>query len=159
MKIKVKVDGLKETQAAFHALKPATGLGVMRRVLTRSLAPMLATAQELAPDDPRTPAPRDLKSSLAISTDQRGGGEKVQRARDARGRYVRVYMGPTREGYPQAMPQEFGAVQHPAHPFMRPAWEQHAEGALDIIKDELAAEIDKTAARIAKRAARSSKKG
>lgn len=158
MKLKVKVEGLSGTLDALRALPEGTGRGVLRRLAVKALEPMAATARDLAPDDPRTGPPHDLKSSIAIAGTQISG-RSFKRERDARGRYVRVYMGPTKDGYPQAMPQEFGAAQHPPHPFMRPAWDQHHEGALETISQGLGEAIEKTARRVAARAARRKAKG
>ena len=45
-----------------------------------------------------------------------------------------------------------------ANPYMRPAWDAGAMKALDYIKDNLRAEIDKAATRLAKKRARTSAK-
>ena len=51
------------------------------------------------------------------------------------------------------VPQEFGTVNHGPQPFMRPAFEQHAESTVREVGVILSKEIDATAARAAKRAA------
>ncbi|WP_337186582.1 HK97-gp10 family putative phage morphogenesis protein [Phenylobacterium sp.] len=158
MKTRVKIEGLSQTLANLNALPKALGRGTLRRVLTKAIEPMAETARALAPDDPRTGPPHDLKSSIQVSGEQRSSRLSVRRDRDARGRYVRVYMGPTKDGYPQAMPQEFGAEHHPPTPFMRPAWDVHAESALSQIATDSAAEVKKTADRLAQRQARAASK-
>ena len=55
---------------------------------------------------------------------------------------------------PQAVTQEFGTVNHPPHPFMRPAWLANKTRALDTMKKELWEEIQKAAARLARKAAK-----
>jgi HK97 gp10 family phage protein len=39
--------------------------------------------------------------------------------------------------------QEFGTRHHGAQPFMRPAWDENRERALDIVRRELEQEIEK----------------
>jgi len=111
-------------------------------LLVKALTPMSLVAISLAPDDPETPPPYDLKSSIKVGTRQRSG-----RRNRAQGKYgARAYMGPTKEGYPQAMFAEFGTGERfhkdpvksvgmmRAVPYMRPAWDAGRYGALEIIK-------------------------
>src|SRR5262249_28617023 len=117
------LDGLTKVQYA-HGMSP---------VLEKALSPMCLVAVSLAPDDPHTGAPWDLKSSIIVSTKQRSG-----RARHNRplGQYeARAYMGPTGFGYPQALMMEFGTIHDAAQPYMRPAWESEKAGALKIIQE------------------------
>lgn len=150
------VTGLEETLKAFDDLPKAVGFRALRQTAAEALVPMLETARQLAPDDPHTAPPNDLKGSMAIG-DRRSNGFKSQSGRDEFG--VEVYMGPTKEGYPQAIPQEFGAVQHPPHPYMRPAWEWHAEGLFHFVAKRLGELIGQAAKRLERRAARLARKG
>jgi hypothetical protein len=68
-------------------------------------------------------------------------------------------MGPTKAGYPQAIPQEFGAVQHPPHPYMRPAWQQHHEGVFKFVGQRFGEVIGVFAKRLERRNARLARKG
>ena len=72
-------------------------------------------------------------------------------------------MGPSgvggKEAPPQGIWQEFGTVNQPPQPFMRPAWDGGKDALLDGIADDLWAEISKAAARQAKKAARLAAKG
>lgn len=151
MKTKVEVSGLRELDAALHQLPRAAAKSTLRRVGKRALTPMAEQARSKAPDDPVTPAP-DLHRSIAISSRQKSG-RQIARLKEGKSS-VNVFMGPTPDGYPQAMPQEFGSIHHPAQPFMRPAWDANKVRALEIVKSDLGKEIDKTAKRLAKRAAR-----
>lgn len=101
-------------------------------LLTAALTPMRDTAIYLAPDDPRTSPPWDLKTSIEVSVRQRSG-----RARSDRdlGRFdARAFMGPTKYGYPQAIMEEFGTINAVATPYMRPAWDNDKMKALGIIR-------------------------
>lgn len=170
-KVRVRVAGLKELNAQLQELAKATQKRVLREVGREALEPMAATARQLAPDDPKTGAPSDLKSSITISSRQKGG-RQIKRTFEGKSA-VAVYMGPTGEGYPQAMIQEFGAKPHrikarrkprlgfetaqdssvvvgevehpgnPAQPYMTPAWEQHKDQALEIVRTRLGEKIQK----------------
>lgn len=129
------LDGLTKVQYS-HGMSP---------VLVAALKPMSLVAISLAPDDPHTGPPWDLKSSITVSTHQRSG-----RARSNRplGQYeARAYMGPTGFGYPQALMMEFGTIHDRAQPYMRPAWDTGKQGALDIIQAGFADQVFKTAKR------------
>lgn len=140
---RVRVEGLKALNSSLMELKSSTARGVVRRTLLKAMEPMAEEARRNAPDDPATPNP-DLESSIAVST-------KANRARTLRTE-VNVYMGPTKEGYPQAIMQEFGTVHHPPQPYMRPAWDGGKDQLLEDVSTGLGEEIAKTAARLAKRA-------
>jgi len=152
MKLSVDVKGLAEVAAAIEGLKPATAKRVLRKVATEALTPMRDKARALAPDDPRTGPPHDLKSSIEISPKQKSG--RQLRFTEEGASSVTVFMGPTFEGYPQAIPQEFGTAHHPPKPYMRPAWDQHKHQALQHVATELGAEVQKAAQRQARRAAK-----
>lgn len=125
------LDGLTKAQKS-QALSP---------LLIKCLQPMSLVAISLAPDDPRTPPPWDLKSSIAVSKRQRSG--RARRDREL-GQYgARAYMGPTKFGYPQAIMDEFGTVNMVARPYMRPAWESGKYIALEILKEGFADHVFK----------------
>lgn len=140
--MQVRVEGLKALNDALTDLKGSTARGVVRRTALKVMEPMAEEARRMAPDDPSTGNP-DLKSSIAVST----RASRVRPSRDS----VTVYMGPTKEGYPQAIMQEFGTVHHPPQAYMRPAWDDGKDKLLDDFGQILGEEIDKTAKRLAKR--------
>lgn len=154
MKMRIKIEGAREIEKALKDLPRSTARATMRRVGVQALTPMMATAEALAPDNPVT-APPDLKTSFRIDS-KHSIGRRVIRARSNE---VLLFMGPTAEGMPQGLMQEGGTAHHPAQPFMTPAWDQHAEQALDIIMERSWAEIEKTVARRAARAARLAARG
>jgi HK97 gp10 family phage protein len=174
-RVKVRVEGLSELSANLGELSKATARNVLRRVLMKAGEPMAEAMRQKAPDDPSTEG-RDLKSSIAVSprlknsvgqaefaSVMRMGGSVAQARtamRDARraanGSFAEVYVGPGRGGAHGVL-QEFGTVNHPPQPFMRPAWDQEKDGALEIIKRELGGEIDKAVKRARVRRAKKGK--
>ena len=151
MKTTVHVSGLRELDAALGTLPKATAKAVLRRIGIKALQPMAETARELAPDDPETGG-RDLKESITVGSQSKLNPRQRQmnKRRDDKS-FVEVYMG---TADPAGVQQEFGNVNHGPQSFMRPAFEQNAEGAIKIVGADLGDEITKTAARLAKRAAK-----
>lgn len=154
MSATVRVEGLREMENALAELaKHTTRRAVGRKALRAAGDPILAAMQANAPDDPKSSAPRDLRSSLAISGRQkssRGGTFRPEAPSE-----VVIHIGPTKDGYPQAVMQEFGTSRHPPHAYMRPAWDaEGGEPAVNRIGESLGEEITKAAQRQARRAAR-----
>lgn len=147
MKTTVRIEGLRELDAALGEFKKATAKGIMRRTAIKALQPMAETARQLAPDDPATAA-NDLKSSITVGT-KLTPRQKRAEARAEGKSMVTVYMG---TADPAGVQQEFGNVNHGPQSFMRPAFQQEARGAIDIVAKELGTEIEKTRQRAAKRA-------
>lgn len=140
-----KVEGFAELYKALDHLPDLAKRKGLEPLLVRALEPMKETAVYLAPDDPKTGPPWDLKSSIKVATKRRG--VKAYERLDA----AIAYMGPTREGYPQAMMQEFGTINHVATPYMRPAFEADRGKALEIIKKGFAAQVEATVAKYGRR--------
>jgi HK97 gp10 family phage protein len=152
MKTTVRIEGLRELDATLSALgaefgKPAAK-AVLRRVGVKALTPMAETAQALAPDDPETGG-KDLKASITVGTRLTARQARLNRKREDKS-FVEVYMG---TADPAGVQQEFGNVNHGPQPFMRPAFDQDADGAIKIVATELGPEIEKTATRLARRRA------
>src|SRR5690606_34347003 len=120
----------------------------------KALQPMAETARQLAPDDPETGG-RDLKASITVGGKLNARQAKIAR-KDQNKSTVTRYMGPT---VPHGVMQEFGTVNHGPQSFMRPAFAQHARGAIDIVAKELGPEIEKKAASLAKRRAARAARG
>lgn len=143
--MKVKVEGLKALQTALRALPDATAKNVIRRVLRKAGAPIAARARALVPVDEG-----DLQGSIAVST------KLTWRQRARHRKYgpddIEVFVGAG--PHPQAHLQEFGTQHHPPQPFMRPAWDAEKDGALEGIKADLWAEIEKSANRLARKRAK-----
>lgn len=135
----IKIDGLRDIDAALGKLGKTTGRNVLRRVGIARLEPMAEDMRAKAPVDAG-----DLKDSIAVSTKNPRRNRKQS--------MVEVHAGPGR--HPQGHLREFGGDRHPPQPFVRPAWDSGKDKLLDGIKDDLWAEIGKAAARQAKKAAK-----
>jgi hypothetical protein len=130
-----EIKGFAELYRAIDHLPEVVKKAELEPLLIKALTPMMVTAIRLAPDDPLTGPPWNLPSSINVGTRQRSGPAKNDRAL---GRFdARAYMGPTKEGYPQAIMQEFGTIHHVAQPYMRPAWDTEKQTVADIIRDGL----------------------
>lgn len=120
MKGTFKLEGLKDLEAALAEMPKATARTTLRRAGMAALEPMRQAAVRLAPDDPKTPPPYDLKSSIVTSFKQ--GRSKNTIATNTGEARVYVFMGPgfakgmSREQMADlatySMAQEFGAKPH-----------------------------------------------
>lgn len=178
MKTTVKVEGLRELDAALGELPKATARNTLLRVLRKAGKPIADRASELAPDDPATGAP-DLHTSIKVSASLKNkvgsrefaevmsaGGSKAEavsalraarRAAAGQGSFAEVYVGPessSKKNAIKAIVQEFGSVKQAPQPYMRPAWAEHQNTVLEIVKRDLGDEIEKAAKRLARRAAK-----
>lgn len=137
--------GFKDLYRAIDHLPEVVLKVELEPLLVRSLEPMAEYARVMAPDDPTTPPPYDLKTSINVGTRQRSGRAKTDRAL---GRFdARAYMGPTKFGYPQAIMAEFGTINMVATPYMRPAFESEKGTTLRIIREGLAERLTTIAKR------------
>lgn len=127
--------GFKELYQAIAHLPETVIKKELEPLLVKSLIPMRDLARAIAPDDPLTGPPWDLKSSIEVGKKQRSGRARRNRAL---GKYdARAYMGPTKFGYPQATFREFGRLHQPATPYMRPAFETRKYQVLEVIREGL----------------------
>lgn len=151
----VKIEGLRELDAALGELPKTTAKAVLRKVGLKALQPVADDARALAPDDPETGG-NDLRSSIAVSTKLSPRQARLARSAVKKGEadksFVEVYAGAG--PLPYAHLQEFGTVNHAAQAFMRPAWDQNKMKVLESVKDGLWGEIEKAAKRLAKKQAR-----
>lgn len=144
MRFKVKVEGLKELDAALGELPKATAKNVLKRALSEAAQPI---ADHYAGHVRREWG--DLADSTSVGTKLNRRQKRLHRKQSA----VEVFVGPTKK--PQrAMFNEFGTPKVPAQGAMRGAWSAKHMGALNAIRDALAAQIEKARARMAKKAAR-----
>lgn len=145
----VRLRGFRELEAALNDLPKATRKNVLRRVAKGALLPMADKAALLAPRDEG-----DLSFSIEISEERTPSVRKARRFDTKTG--IEMAMGPTtgKGVLFYAAFQEFGTVKMAANPFMRPAWDARAGGALDYIKSNLWIEIRKSAERRARNLAR-----
>lgn len=153
MRTNIRVDGLKELEAALAELPKSTGRAVLRRIGIRSLAPVIATAKTLVPVDEG-----DLRDSLRVTTKLSKRQRRLHARAVAEGKSsVELFAGAA--ALPHAHLVEFGTANMAPRPFLRPAWDQKRHEVLQLIKNELGDEITKAAARLARRQARLAAKG
>lgn len=154
MRSTVRVEGLRELDAALNELgSKALAKGVLRRVGIKALQPFDARWRSLAPDDPATSG-RDLKASGGVGTKLTTRQARLAKKEEGKA-FVTVYAGPNDVA---AVPQEFGTVDLSPQPFVRPAWADTKDEALEVVKRDLWGEIKATAARRAKRLAKAAAK-
>lgn len=169
--ISVKVEGLKELDAALGELPKATGRAVLARVAKKALAICRDAAKRKAPKDTG-----QLANSIAISREKDFGyidrikasfaaGGTSRGVKRTKQNGVAFALGPVarfarnpKSGRPAglfayALIQEFGTSEQRAQPYMRPAWDATKDDMLSSVAEQLGPEIEKTVARIAKRKA------
>lgn len=168
MTITLKVEGLREIEAALQELGDVkVRKASARRALVKAAKPMLDDMQQSAPvlrghlkRGIRIGAPGNVGSQAFARVLQSGGSkdEAVAAMREVRrsASGIEIAIGPGR--HPQAIFQEFGTENHAPQPFVRPAWEAGKDKALNDIKRELWADIEKTARRAANKSARLAKR-
>lgn len=180
MKTTVKVEGLSDLDASLGELTKATARSVLRRVLMKAGQPMAETAAALAPKDTLelsqsiTVSPKikndvgraeyhEVMQNFGTKEEAVAALRSARRAAKGAGSFVEVYVGParadTKANAIKRIVAEFGSVKQPPHPYMRPAFDQNKDRALQIIREELGGEIAKAAARARKRAAIKAAKG
>lgn len=167
----VRVEGLRELEAALRELPKATGKNTIRRALTTAAQPFVAQAKASAPE--RTGAlkrgitmsrvkfssgdagKRAFAEALAKGASRKEAGEAAHAANAETSDNVTagiIVVGPGR--HPQAIFQEFGTAHNAPKAYMRPTWEENKMPAIETIREALWDEIKKAADRIAKKAAR-----
>jgi HK97 gp10 family phage protein len=153
MATKVRVEGLRELEAALKELPKATGKRVLRNSLRKAAEPIARDAAARAPVDDGT-----LRDSIGVGTrlTKRQAGLHRKMFRDDRAS-VEMFVGAG--GLAQATQMEFGNFKDSPQPYMRPAWDGNKMQALETIKTELWNEIQKAAARHARKMARLAAKG
>lgn len=164
MKVKVKLDGLRELDTGLAHFKKSTQAGILSRVLKNAAKPVADKARELVPKDTH-----ELENSIAVAVVKSNAGKaayheamvagatKTEAAAAARaanrtaagaGAKANVIVGTPLF---RAHLTEFGTVKAPAQPFLRPAFNAKSGEVLSVIKAELGREIAATAKRIAKK--------
>ncbi len=166
MRVTVKTVGLAELEKALAELPRATAKRVVQRTLLQAAQPIVDRARALVPV-----RSGGLRDSIQAKLQSKGGAGKAAYAaamrsgagaagavaamRDAqRGSSDRstteVVVGPGQ--MPHAHLQEFGTQNHGPQPYLRPAWDENKQKALDSIGEIMGAEIMKAARRAANKA-------
>lgn len=149
MRTTVKVEGLRELNDALEQLPKRTQTATLRRVLKMAADPVVTAMKAKAPK-----LTRDLEQSITAGT--RLTKRQARLARREGKSYSEIYVGTAN---PAGVPQEFGTFKESAQPFARPAWAETQNQALEVIKNELGEEIDKSAKRLARKTAKLAAKG
>lgn len=154
MQPKIKVEGFKGLEDALIELeqfsgRTNTGKNAVRRGMRNAMRRIEDKAKSLAPvDDGEL---RDSIKTKNAKAQRVKGSYKFQKQTG-----ISILTGPTTyKGGRYAYFQEFGTVEMPANPFMRPAADSEGQNVIDIVGDELRDAIDKSLARARKKAARS----
>lgn len=143
MKTTLKVEGLADLDRQLGELSQSAGKGVLRRVGRSALQPFDQAWRAKAPE-----LSGALKESGSV------GSKLTRSVRKAveRESSVEVFAGPGAN--PQAWQQEVGNHNHVAQPFVRPAWAETKDQALQIVRTELGTQIMKAAKRKARKEAK-----
>lgn len=132
MKLKVRIEG---TDAIARKLK-AMGKALQRK----TLEPILVKNMQPIADDMKANARRDT-GEMANSVRVSKRLSKTQRAKLERIAPIEMYAGPG--PLKQVIPEEFGTINEPPHPFIRPAFDRGANTAIrGIAEDGIAAILD-----------------
>lgn len=167
MKTTLKIKGLRELGSGLDQFKRSTASGVLSRVLKKAAKPIADTARRNAPvdqgelrDSVKVQLVRQSAGKAAFAAAMRGGASRKEagaaahaanREAAAQGASATVRVAATA---PHAHLVEWGTSKMPAQPFLGPALDAQGTAALNVVRAELATEIEKTARRIAKRAAK-----
>lgn len=147
MKFTVKTRGFREVERKLSQLREATGRNVLRKVSKGALEPMADIAARKAPEE---------RGILAFSIVVSEGRTRRARTNWNKVRGIQMAMGPA-TGFGAtyyAAHVEFGTIDTPAQPYMRPAWDTGKMDALDYVQDNLAREVEKAIGRAARKATR-----
>lgn len=180
---RVKIEGLRELEAALGELSKGTARGALRRALVKAAEPMRAAAEQNAPEDTgglkrgiqigtriaktrgSDPGGRAFAATMAAGGSRADAVRALRDARRAHGvgeSFAEVYLGPVRSNKKnsiKAIVQEFGSSKQAPQPYMRPAFDSEALGVVNRIKGELNTEIGKSVRRVRARALRRASKG
>lgn len=129
----VKFEGGEELAKTLNALPMELTRRVVLDALVLAAEPMRRSAGQKAPREPGAP---DLADNIGISVSDRIGSTEGGSWRGRDDQEHAVAVGPTK-GFFYGLFQEYGTVRHGAQPFMRPAFDSEADGALNILADEL----------------------
>lgn len=153
IKTTVKVEGLKELNAALMELPKATARNTLRRVLNKRAQPVADAMRSNVPFKSG-----DLKKSIRVGTklSRRQGRAHRREHRDDKA-FAEVFVGAGPD--PAAHLTEYGGPTNAPVGWGRAAWDATQNGVLEGFKDDLWKEIDKAAKRLARKAAKAAARG
>lgn len=143
---RVHVEGLQALDKALGQLPKSTAKSVLRNVLKDAGEPIARAARRNAP----VGEDHNLQESIDVSTKLSKRQKTLHK--EAGGKAFQEMFVGTND--PAGVQQEFGNQNHPAQPFMRPAWDAEQGTALEIIANSLWTEIESAAQRLARRKAK-----
>ena len=138
-----RLEGFKELEAALSQLPKATQRNTLQRVLKKAATPTLDRMAGGAPVDTG-----DLQQSVMMGPSSKLTGRQKRDAKREGKHFAEIHVGTSN---PAGQFQEFGTFKDAPQPFATPAWEETKDRALETIKSDLGAEIEKSAARLRKK--------
>ena len=168
----VKVQGLRELEAALADMGKATARNVLMRALKPRGARMVAAMQASVPVDEgemrtgivasvRRPAKMDPGKQAYAQAIASGGGDKKHAAKAMRNarrnnpaNFAALFVGVQGPRKSVAHIVEWGTSTQPGTRFATRAWDTEGPGLLDGVTDDIKAEIEKAKVRAARKAAR-----
>ena len=142
----VKVEGLRELEAALLEMTTATAKNVGRRALRKAAQPVADRMNAMAPEGGDSPD-GPLNQSYTVST--KFNKSQARQERRAGRDDVFMYVGTNDVA---GIQQEFGNERHLPQPHARPAWNAETLPTLERIKGSLTDEIAKAAERARRKA-------
>lgn len=124
--------------------RTTTGKNAVQRGMIKAMAHIENRAKALAPVDEGR-----LRNSI---TTKKVRAKRESRKRFARETGIEVRTRPAGKGSGVAYWQEYGTVNAPAHPFMRPAADAESDTVIGEVATLLRSEIEKSLGRVKKRA-------
>ena len=150
----ITFEGGRELMAALEELQGSVQRPVMRRAATKALKPFLDEVKTLAPVAEKQGGA--LRDSYVIGGPSKLTPKQKGRARRLKDSEVEVYAGTSN---PAGLLQEFGTVDQPAQPHVRPAWDATQDNVLTTFTREMTVEIEKARQRAARKAAKAAASG
>lgn len=162
MRLKVKIEGLRDLERALKDLESMTGKhtrgkSAIKRAMLTAAQPVADTANSLAPDgrDWAPDAATHLNESFKV------GGKLTPSARRRHKRFrdpdaVEMFIGTE---LVHGHHVEFGTRKQSAQPSLTPAWEQHKQQVLDDLIQEMWQQVLAAVSRAQRQAARAAKAG
>lgn len=141
------LDGARELEKSLMELPKAVAKGVLRQAAQKAMRPVLDAALRYARSRVRVRTGR-FANSFIINTKLTERQQRNARRYGGLGN-VNVYVGSTD---PKAHLIEFGTHDTPAHPVMRPAWEENKEEVFKLFCKNITQNLVKAARRLATRA-------
>jgi len=168
----VRVEGLSELEETLRELPKATGKACIRRALIAAAGPIVSVASDLIRVR-RVPNPISVSKikftsgkgsagKQAFAEAMASGATKAEAGAAARSANKAakesgeggdvtagvMAVGPTKRAF---YGFEFGTIHQAPHPFMRPSWDTNKMNALQIIQEELKAQIEAARIRLVKK--------